>query len=136
MLIVLFTSKPYHGFSYNQYLFTPKWWILSCLKLSLPRTGIKTAPHVLSFGFFKLWMAQKSLSVHDSANISRTGLSSVKVEDTIEYFRGVHDQVKHETTDRNAKYKAFIAGGSLLKSEIWYELCLHLNPCFVADLSF
>jgi hypothetical protein len=35
------------------------------------------------------------------------GFSSVRVEDTIEYFRGVHDQVKHETTDRNAKYKAF-----------------------------
>jgi hypothetical protein len=65
------------------------------------------------------------------------GFSSVKVEDTIEYFRGVHDQVKHETTDRNAKYKAFSRRrGSLLKSEIWYELCLHLNPCLVADLSF
>jgi aryl carrier-like protein len=94
------------------------------LKLSLPRTGIKTAPHVLSFGFFKLWMAQKSLSVHDSANISRTGLSSVKVEDTIEYFRKVHDQVKHETIDSNAKYKAFVAGRSPLKLEIWCELCL------------
>jgi len=52
------------------------------------------------------------------------GFKSVKVEDTIEYFRKVHDQVKHETIDSNAKYKAFVAGRSPLKLEIWCELCL------------